>query len=201
MEQIALPGLRMEPEVLRPRVLPIGLLDLEWITRLFPVRPARCRRVVLMFTDVAGFTAHAARAGDRAATRLLHRHDAVVLPAVRHHGGRIVKRLGDGLMLAFNAPADAVGAALAIQHAVRRRIGLALRIGIHTGLARLRDGDLVGHDVNVASRITDRARGGETMVSGAVQAAGGCLGARFRRARPLVLPGRAPLPLFYLDES
>jgi adenylate cyclase len=200
MEQIALPGLG-GPATMPPPSPPVGRLrDLEWLTRLFAPRPRRDRRVTVMFTDVAGFTGFAARRGDRAATRLLRRADDAVLPPVRHHGGRIVKRLGDGLMIVFARPADAVAAALAIQHACARR-QLALRIGIHAGEARTRDGDLIGHDVNVASRIADRAGGGETLASGAVRAAGGCAGARFRRVRALAMPGRAALAVYRVEEE
>jgi len=50
-----------------------------------------------MFTDIAAFIAGAATRGDRAAVRLVHQHDAAVLPAIRRYSGRILKRLGDGL--------------------------------------------------------------------------------------------------------
>src|SRR5437764_9107491 len=102
---------------------------IEWLAGLFPVRAAR-RPVTVMFTDIAGFTAYAATRGDRAAARLLHRHDRAVLPAIRRHSGRILKRLGDGLMVAFASPAAALRAALEMQQAAR---GVRLRIGIHAG--------------------------------------------------------------------
>src|SRR5436189_328350 len=125
---------------------------IEWLAGLFPVVPTPRSRLTLMFTDIEGFTSCAARSGDGAALRLLRRHDRAALPAIRAHRGRIVKRLGDGLMVAFAAPADALLAALAMQ---RTASGIRLRIGIHAGEARLRAGDLIGHDVNVASRIAD----------------------------------------------
>ena len=59
----------------------------------------------------AGFTAYAATRGDRAAARLVHQHDAAVLPAIRRYSGRILKRLGDGLMAAFSSPGAALDAA------------------------------------------------------------------------------------------
>src|SRR5919197_1119270 len=105
---------------------------IEWLAGLFPVRPPRRG----LFTDIAGFTAYAAVRGDRAAARLVHRHDAAVLPALRRHSGRIVKRLGDGLMAAFTSPAAALRAALEMQQAAR---GVRLRIGIHAGRARTRE--------------------------------------------------------------
>jgi adenylate cyclase len=174
---------------------------IEWVAGLFPFRAPRGRPVTLMFTDIAGFTTHAATLGDRAALRLLRRHDRAVLPALRWHGGQILKRLGDGLMAAFPSPADAVAAALAMQHAAARRPAVGLRIGIHSGAASSRAGDLVGHDVNVASRIADRAERGRVLVSDAVRAAASTVPARFRSVAPLELPGISPTPLYCVTEA
>src|SRR5213080_374087 len=69
---------------------------IDWLAGLFPVVPRRGTRLAFMFTDLEGFTVHAALAGNGAALRLLRRHDALVLPALRAHDGRIVKRLGGG---------------------------------------------------------------------------------------------------------
>ena len=76
---------------------------------------------------------------------------------------------------------------------------LQLRIGVHTGVARWREGDLVGHDVNLASRIADRATGGQILVSEPVRAAAKGVPARFRRARPLAVPGPEPTVLFRVE--
>src|SRR5712692_1702532 len=141
---------------------------IEWLAGLFPVRPPRGRPLTVMFTDIAGFTAYAAAHGDRAAARLVHLHDAAVLPAIRRHSGRVLKRLGDGLMAAFSSPAAGLGAALEMQQAAR---GVRLRIG-------------------------ERATGGEILVSDAVRGAAGGLAARFRPARALVIAGREPRPVF-----
>ncbi len=166
---------------------------IEWLAGLFPVRPPRGRPLTVMFTDIAGFTAYAAAHGDRAAARLVHLHDAAVLPAIRRHSGRVLKRLGDGLMAAFSSPAAGLGAALEMQQAAR---GVRLRIGIHAGPARSHAGDLIGHEVNVAARIAERATGGEIVVSDAVRGAAVGLAARFRPARALVIAGREPRPVF-----
>jgi len=171
---------------------------IEWLAGLFPVRAPRRGSLTVMFTDIAGFTACAATRGDRAAARLVHRHDAAVLPAIRRHSGRILKRLGDGLMAAFASPAAALRAALEMQRAAR---GVRLRIGIHAGAARSRAGDLIGHEVNVAARIAERALGGEILVSDAVRGAADGLAARFRPARALVIGGREPRLLFRVEAA
>jgi len=173
--------------------------QIEWLASLFPAVAPAAGGVTVMFTDIVGFTTFAASHGERATMGLLRRHDAAVLPALRRHGGRILKRLGDGIMATFASPADAVSAALAMQHVATRRGGLRLRIGVHAGAARWREGDLVGHDVNVASRIADRASGGQILVSEAVRAAAQDIRARFRRTRPLVVPGREPTAVFRVE--
>lgn len=165
--------------------MPAPSVDIDWIAGLFPVLPGPGGRVTLLFTDIAGFTRHAAALGDREAVRLVRRHDAAVLPAVRTHAGRIVKRLGDGVMVAFPSPAAALAAAVTMQRGATRRPPLRLRIGIHVGVARVSAGDLIGHHVNVASRIGDRARAGEILVSDAIRRAAVTLPVAFRPRPPL----------------
>jgi len=173
---------------------------IDWLAGLFPLVPRRGTRLALMFTDLEGFTAHASTHGNGAALRLLRRHDVLVLPAIRAHDGRIVKRLGDGLMAVFASPAAALRAAVAIQAAAgRRRPTVKLRIGIHAGQVRWREGDLVGHDLNVAARVTERARGGRIVVSDVLRGGADGLPVRFRRTRPLAIPGREPIPLFSVE--
>ena len=68
------------------------------------------RRCAILFTDLVEFSAWALEAGDDAALDLLRRVGACEESAVAEHGGRIVKRLGDGMMAAFNDPESAVRA-------------------------------------------------------------------------------------------
>ena len=103
-------------------------------------------------------------------------------------------------MVAFRSPADAAKAALSMQRDARRA-RVKLRIGIHAGEALSREGDLIGNDVNVASRTADRAGGGQILVSAAVREAAGSLPTAFRKTRPLVITGSAKaIPLFALHE-
>jgi adenylate cyclase len=98
---------------------------------------------------------------------------AAVEPAVEERGGRVVKRLGDGLMAVFADPSAAVAAAL---DACRRMSGVhapgyepALRAGLHTGRPRYLGGDYFGVDVNVAARVAERAGSHEVLISEAVR--------------------------------
>lgn len=125
--------------------------------------------ITLLFTDLVGFSSWALEAGDEAAFELLREVSSGVEGVVAAHGGRVVKRLGDGLMASFLEPADAVEAALDAQYAVatvdvdghRPR----LRAGAHLGRPRRIGGDYLGIDVNVAARVADGAGPGEVLIS------------------------------------
>jgi adenylate cyclase len=127
------------------------------------------REVTIVFTDLVGFSSWALQAGDEAALELLRAVGDVVEEAFFAAGGRIVKRLGDGVMVVFDEPADAVAAALDAQ-AAPAQVEVegyvpAMRVGIHHGRPRKVGGDYLGVDVNVAARVAEQAGGGEVLVS------------------------------------
>jgi adenylate cyclase len=149
----------------------------------------------IMFTDIAGFTEFTALQGDEEALALLAVQERIVTEALPI-GARIVKELGDGLMLWFDDAAEAVSAGLAFQcsfeeEAADADFPLWVRIGVHWGTPVLRRGDLVGHDVNLASRICNYAAPGETVVSEAAwRAVADRLEAvRFDELGPVVMKG------------
>jgi class 3 adenylate cyclase len=124
----------------------------------------------VVFTDLVGFTEFTDALGDAAAVDLIERQLAVVGEAIGAAGeGRIVKEIGDGLMLWFPSATVALEAARSIRDGLCRARGegfpLAIRIGVHAGKAVQRGDDLVGHMVNVASRIADAAGPDEVLVS------------------------------------
>ena len=127
------------------------------------------QEVTIMFTDLVGFSSWALEAGDEAAVELLRAVGDAVEEAVFAQDGRIVKRLGDGVMAVFLAPEEAVEAALSAQEALD---GVEvdgyqpqMRAGVHHGRPRRLGGDYLGVDVNVAARVAECAGGGEVLVS------------------------------------
>jgi class 3 adenylate cyclase len=128
--------------------------------------------MALLFTDLVGFSSWALDAGDAAVLELLREVGAAVEKAVLAHEGRIVKRLGDGLMATFLRADQAVDAALEGQEAVQQ-IELdgyrpRMRAGVHWGRPRKLGGDYLGVDVNVAARVADAAKPNQVLVSSAV---------------------------------
>jgi adenylate cyclase len=140
-------------------------------------------QLAVAFTDLEGFTRYTAREGDEAASALLAEHHRGVGPIVRSRGGRIVKRLGDGLLLTFPQPEAAVLAGLEL---VEGEPGpLRLRAGINCGEVQVLRDDVIGHEVNVAARVAEAAKGGQVLVTDRVRSAvGGDLsGIEFGRLR------------------
>jgi class 3 adenylate cyclase len=149
-------------------------------------------QVTILFTDMVGSTAMLDRLGDAAAHELRRRHFALLRGAARDHGGREVKSLGDGLMLAFADARAALECALAMQRAVTDdEDPLQVRIGIASGATVCEDGDHFGRPVIVARRLCDAARGGDVLVSEPMRdlvAAGGAAHG-FESLGPLALKG------------
>jgi adenylate cyclase len=130
--------------------------------------------VAILFTDLVDFSSWALEAGDEAVIELLRRVGVEVEPPINARGGRVVKRLGDGLMAVFGDPAAAVSSALEaclkvgeIEISGHRP---ALRAGVHLGRPRQLGGDYLGVDVNIAARVAAAASGGEVLITEAAGA-------------------------------
>lgn len=125
--------------------------------------------IVVMFSDIEGSTARNEELGDRAWLKLLERHNKLTSKHVEAHGGQVVKNQGDGFMLAFSDPAQAVRCGVRIQEALLdkpdRWKGIRVRMGVHTGSSVRRGDDLFGLNIAMAARVAAQADGGEILVS------------------------------------
>jgi class 3 adenylate cyclase len=121
-----------------------------------------------LFTDVVSSTEHMAAAGDNEWRSQIDALDDRTRRCVQANAGRIVKATGDGSLAAFEGPARAITAA---QELIRfaRHLGLDIRAGLHTGEIELRNGDVTGLAVNIASRVCDHAQPGQALVTRTVK--------------------------------
>jgi adenylate cyclase len=120
-------------------------------------------RLTVVFTDLEGFTRFTAEKGDDEASKLLTKHHRAVGPVIRSRGGRVVKRLGDGLLVTFPEADAAVLSCLELVAAQPKP--LRLRAGAHTGDVVVTRDDVIGHTVNVAARVAESAKGGEVLIT------------------------------------
>ena len=123
-------------------------------------------RVAIAFADLAGYTRFTEEEGEEEAVSSVERFVDGVSSSLPDDA-RVVKTIGDEVMLVGHDLRALVDWAVEFtgQWGVERP---EPRIGIHFGTALYRDGDYYGREVNLASRIVARARGGEVLVSDAV---------------------------------
>ncbi len=133
------------------------------------------RQLTVMFTDMKGYTARSARSSSGELLQMLKEHDQVVLPILELRGGKLIKTIGDALMMTYVNPVNAVQAAAEVQEALLDyNIGrekderIDIRIGIHFGTLTEVDGDLFGNTVNIAARVEGIAKPGTVYFTEAV---------------------------------
>ena len=117
------------------------------------------------FVDLTGFTRLTQEIGDEAAAALALRLGDVAVETIRPHDGRLVKLLGDGVLIRFADVSSAVTATLDLLEALPRSGLPTGHAGIATGSLVSRDGDVFGRTVNLAARIADAAPDGHLWVT------------------------------------
>jgi adenylate cyclase len=130
------------------------------------VREQGTVETTILFLDLASFTELTQTKGDRAAMHILARVEAAVRPVALDHDGKLVKQIGDGLMLAFRRPNGAAAFARAVVEASRHDPEIPqLHVGMHTGWAIYSAGDYIGKTVNTAARVTGASAAGEILMT------------------------------------
>jgi class 3 adenylate cyclase/YHS domain-containing protein len=125
-----------------------------------------------VFADLAGFTALTEVHGDELAADLAGEFCAAVRGVLASRDAEELKTIGDATMLRADTAAEAVLVGLAIVSEVRRHKRFpAVRVGMHTGPAVIRDRDWFGAAVNLAARVTSIAAGDEVLLTADTRAA------------------------------
>jgi len=134
------------------------------------------RLAAILAADVAGYSRLMEADEEGTLARLLSLRREVTDPAIAAHRGRIVKTIGDGLLVEFVSAVDAVRCADEVQRAMAERNAavaadqrITFRIGIHQGDIIVEDGDIFGDGVNIAARLEALAEPGGICVSARVQ--------------------------------
>ncbi len=130
------------------------------------------RTITVMFTDIQGSTAYFEKYGDAAGLVMVHRCIGTLRRVVQGHPGRVIKTIGDGMLVTFEDCAASIEAAIRMQRALadlntlyRESDRVAIRIGIHYDTGIVRSQDVFGDVVNVASRIVSLASPGQIVIS------------------------------------
>jgi TolB-like protein/class 3 adenylate cyclase len=137
------------------------------------VMAATRKLAAILVSDVVGYSRLAGSDEDRILARLRALRSDLIDPIIAVHGGRVVKRTGDGAIVEFRSVVDAVRCAIEVQDGMlERNAGVSperrieFRIGIHLGdVVEESDGDLMGDGVNIAARIEGLAKPGAICLS------------------------------------
>jgi class 3 adenylate cyclase len=142
---------RPESEMPTSEYLETYAWDREQVRSLHAAQNTDRVLATVLFTDIVDSTARAAELGDRGWRQLLDRHDQVSRAEVARWHGQFVKSTGDGLLATFDAPTRALRCAFGLKEALGP-LGLEIRAAIHTGEVEMREGDIGGIGVHIASR-------------------------------------------------
>lgn len=167
-----IPGARF---IERPGEDAYGWLDPSWLSDVEEFLTGRrtahgADRVLatVLFTDIVDSTSELSRVGDTRWSARLEDHDRMIRTALGRWRGREIKTSGDGFLATFDGPARAVRCAAEIVDSVAT-IGLEVRTGLHTGECELREDDVAGIAVHIASRVMHEAGPREVLTSSTVK--------------------------------
>jgi len=142
---------------------------LEFLTGTMVERTPTRRFATVLFTDIVDSTRQSAAVGDTAWHATIDAHDRLARKLVDRHAGRVVKSTGDGLLVVFDVPSQAVSCGAAMVRELRS-IGVDIRAGIHAGEIEVHDDlDISGIAVNLAARVEQAAHDGELWASSTVR--------------------------------
>ncbi|MGA7272040.1 MAG: PAS domain-containing protein [Acidimicrobiia bacterium] len=122
------------------------------------------RLAAIFFSDIVDFTRLMGE-DEESSMRILRADEEIHRKAFVTHRGRVLKRLGDGILASFDSASDAVAAAQDVQRGVGQDGRFQVRIGIHVGEVIQTASDVHGDGVNIASRIQAEVDPGRIGVS------------------------------------
>jgi len=124
------------------------------------------RLAVIMFTDIAGYSALMGKDEDHA-FKVLRKNREIHNQLIEQFNGTLIKEIGDGMLISFSLASEAVRCAIEIQKACKDQ-HIPLKIGIHEGEMVFEGADVLGDSVNIASRLQEAAQEGSINISGSV---------------------------------
>jgi class 3 adenylate cyclase len=181
-------------------------VTLEWTSArtvgVAPDGPGERVLATVLFTDIVDSTVTLERMGDKAWGELLRAHNARLREALNTFRGREIKTTGDGILAVFDSATRAVQCGLAMTRAALD-LGIAIRVGVHTGEVEFVGGDARGVAVHAAARVLALAGPNEVLVSSTTRDLLEGSGLRFEGAGTHELnglPGARPIYRLVADE-
>src|SRR5580704_8988292 len=151
--------------------MPIELVTVRKMpTATEPAAPQRRRLMAVMLADVVDYSGMMSRSEDETHARFARHAGELIEPTIARYNGRLVRSMGDGILVEFSNAVDAVRCALDIQSGLAARQAdekkdpIRLRIGINYGDVLVGQRDIYGNSVNIAARLEALASPGTVCV-------------------------------------
>ncbi len=135
-----------------------------FVTGVQPVPPSNRFLTTVLFSDIVDSTRLATAIGDRVWHQRLDDHDRMVRSELDRFRGNEIETTGDGFLVTFDGPGRAIQCAHSIREGAQR-LGIDVRVGLHTGEVEGRGDDIAGIAVHIAARVAAAADAGEILVS------------------------------------
>ena len=130
------------------------------------------RILTIMFTDIKDFTKKTAELSRDDLKKLIKNHEEILYPIVDFYRGKIIKTIGDALLISFLSPQNAVNCGITMQDNLKKfnekqieKDKIVIRVAINTGEVETTEKDVFGTTVNLASRVESVTEGGEIFLT------------------------------------
>jgi len=136
-----------------------------------PSKPPQRRLAAILSCDISGYS-RVMGLDEEQAVKLVERHFQLTESALERFGGRLIKRMGDGVLIEFPSAVTAVECAMAMQQRLAsynekasEQERFMVRIGVHLGEIVESGADVLGDGINIAMRIETLADPGGICIS------------------------------------
>lgn len=131
---------------------------------------ANDKQLAILFADVCGSTKLYETIGDAKARETIARCINIMTEATERNSGRLIKTIGDEVMVTFDAVDDAAQAGSEMQENITDGLmvdgrQIQIRVGFHFGPTILDKGDVFGDAVNTAARMAGQAKAGQILTT------------------------------------
>jgi class 3 adenylate cyclase len=155
------------PAPVEPMESALGQAKLE-----FKFKRENTQALTVFFIDIAGYTEKSTMLDTSSLMKMIKAFEEIVTTTVESNRGKVVKKMGDGILACFKHPLNATVAALAVQKKIQDYSAMRVeqekfraRVGLNTGAVILKDRDIYGDVVNVASRMQNKAEAGDVYLT------------------------------------
>jgi len=133
------------------------------------------KNLTIVFIDLAGFTTRTSHIPRDKLIELIDRYEGLVVPTIQEFNGAVIKKIGDAFMAVFESPTDAILCGVKVQQTLfeynknaKPVDQIRVRIAINTGEVNIKDNDVYGEAVNIASRLEKVSRPNDVYFTDAV---------------------------------